>query len=83
MLDQTNGLAIEQRKIEKLIKLRDSKVTKILICTESFHPYTSGIARRFKEIIVRLAERGHLIHIITGCKVIKIFLTFKTDLTFA
>jgi hypothetical protein len=42
---------------------------RILICTESFHPYTSGIARRFKEIIRRLADRGFLIHIITGCRV--------------
>ncbi|RNA15001.1 glycosyl transferase [Brachionus plicatilis] len=41
---------------------------KILICTESFHPYTSGIARRFKEIIIRLAKHGHRIHVITGCK---------------
>ena len=41
---------------------------RILICTESFHPYTSGIARRFKEIIERLAKRGFLIHIVTGCK---------------
>lgn len=74
MLDQTNGLAMEhtERKIDQLTKLNVSEATKILICTESFYPYTSGIARRFKEIIVRLAERGHLIHIITGCKVLSL-----------
>ena len=43
--------------------------TRVLIVTESFHPYTSGIARRFKEIIQRLVKRDFLIHIITGCKV--------------
>lgn len=42
---------------------------RIMIITESFHPYTSGIARRFKEILSRLAKRGFLIHILTGCKV--------------
>ena len=46
-----------------------NKPLKVLICTESFHPYTSGIARRFKEIIERLSKRGFLIHIVTGCKV--------------
>ncbi len=46
-----------------------NKPVKVLICTESFHPYTSGIARRFKEIIERLSKRGFLIHIVTGCKV--------------
>ena len=46
----------------------DSKI-RILIITESFHPYTSGIARRFKEIIERLVKRNFLIHVITGCKV--------------
>jgi hypothetical protein len=45
-----------------------AKPLKVLICTESFHPYTSGIARRFKEIIERLSKRGFLIHIVTGCK---------------
>lgn len=45
------------------------RVLRVLIFTESFHPYTSGIARRFKEIIERLAKRGFLIHVVTGCKV--------------
>jgi len=45
------------------------RVLRVLIFTESFHPYTSGIARRFKEIIERLATRGFLIHVVTGCKV--------------
>lgn len=45
-----------------------SRLVKVLICTESFHPYTSGIARRFKEIIERLSRRGFLIHVVTGCK---------------
>ncbi len=48
---------------------------RILILTESFHPYTSGIARRFKEIIERLVQQNFLIHVVTGCKVILEFLT--------
>lgn len=62
----------KQKNEMKIMKLNESKATnlKILICTESFHPYTSGIARRFKEIIIRLAEHGHQIHVITGCKVV-------------
>ena len=51
-----------------LSSIKPSRGLRILICTESFHPYTSGIARRFKEIIRRLADRGFLIHIITGCR---------------
>jgi hypothetical protein len=45
------------------------RMLRVLIFTESFHPYTSGIARRFKEIIERLAKRGFLIHVVTGCRV--------------
>lgn len=48
----------------------DAKL-RILILTESFHPYTSGIARRFKEIIERLVKQNFLIHVVTGCKVNK------------
>lgn len=51
--------------VEELI----NRPLRIMIITESFHPYTSGIARRFKEILERLAKRGFLIHILTGCKV--------------
>jgi hypothetical protein len=47
---------------------RRQRSLRILICTESFHPYTSGIARRFKEVIARLAQNGHRIHILTGSK---------------
>lgn len=53
----------------RLLNLNTNKPLRVLICTESFHPYTSGIARRFKEIIVRLCKRGYFIHILTGCKV--------------
>lgn len=43
--------------------------TKVLIFTESFHPYTSGIARRFKTIIEHLAQTNeYLIHVVSGCK---------------
>ncbi len=52
------------------VKSRDESLLRVLICTESFHPYTSGIARRFKEIIRRLSKRNFLIHIVTGCKVV-------------
>ena len=47
---------------------REEKI-RVMIFTESFHPYTSGIARRFKEIIRRLVKRNFLIHVVTGCKV--------------
>ena len=42
---------------------------RILLFAESFPSFTSGITRRFKEIIRRLAKRQHHIHVITGCKV--------------
>ncbi|CAF0951985.1 unnamed protein product [Adineta steineri] len=41
---------------------------RILFFAESFPSFTSGITRRFKEIIRRLAKRKHHIHVITGCK---------------
>jgi glycosyltransferase involved in cell wall biosynthesis len=41
---------------------------RILLFAESFPSFTSGITRRFKEIIRRLAKRKHHIHVITGCK---------------
>ncbi len=42
---------------------------RLLIFVESFHPYTSGVARRFKKIIEYLAHTdAYLIHIVTGCK---------------
>jgi hypothetical protein len=45
-------------------------IYRVLIFTESFHPYTSGIARRLKEILKRLSKRKcFLIHVVTGCKV--------------
>lgn len=43
---------------------------RILLFAESFPSFTSGITRRFKEIIRRLAKKNHYIHVITGCKVI-------------
>lgn len=52
---------IDGRKIQRPLR--------IMIITESFHPYTSGIARRFKEVLQRLAKRGFRVHILTGCKV--------------
>ena len=42
---------------------------RILLFAESFPSFTSGITRRFKEIIRRLAKKKHQIHVITGCKV--------------
>ena len=47
----------------------DESPLRILIFAESFPSFTSGITRRFKEIIRRLARRRHYIHVITGCKV--------------
>jgi len=50
--------------------ISNSTIYRVLIFTESFHPYTSGIARRFKEILKRLSKRKcFLIHVVTGCKV--------------
>lgn len=54
----------------------NNRRVRVLIITESFHPYTSGIARRFKEIIQRLTKRNFLIHVITGCKVSLCFFFF-------
>ncbi|CAF3994648.1 unnamed protein product, partial [Rotaria sp. Silwood1] len=36
---------------------------RILLFAESFPSFTSGITRRFKEIIRRLAKRKHYIHV--------------------
>ena len=48
---------------------QSSKPIRLLIFTESFYPYTSGIARRFKTIIEHLVHTNkYLIHIISGCK---------------
>jgi hypothetical protein len=68
----SNGSVKKKQKSTEQMVLKnenDSKI-RVLIITESFHPYTSGIARRFKEIIERLVERKFLIHVITGCKVL-------------
>ncbi len=47
----------------------NGQTIRLLIFTESFHPYTSGIARRFKTIIEHLAHTNrYLIHIVSGCK---------------
>jgi len=71
--DENNNLILfnkNKMKMNEIPSLTNQSTSplRILICTESFHPYTSGIARRFKEIIERLAKRGFLIHIVTGCK---------------
>ncbi|KAI3379951.1 hypothetical protein SNEBB_002665 [Seison nebaliae] len=44
------------------------KKYRLLIFTESFHPYTSGICRRFKEIIRHMDPHLYDIHIVTGCR---------------
>ncbi|CAF1152455.1 unnamed protein product [Rotaria sp. Silwood1] len=41
---------------------------RILLFAESFPSFTSGVTRRFKEIIRRLVKNHHHIHVITGCK---------------
>ncbi|CAF0776617.1 unnamed protein product [Didymodactylos carnosus] len=46
----------------------EHRALRILLFAESFPSFTSGITRRFKEIIRRLAKKGHYIHVITGCK---------------
>ena len=48
---------------------QNEKSLRILIFAESFPSFTSGITRRFKEIIRRLATYKHDVHVITGCKV--------------
>ncbi|CAF3827278.1 unnamed protein product [Rotaria sp. Silwood1] len=40
---------------------------RILLFADNFPSFTSGITRRFREIIRRLAEHHHHIHVITGC----------------
>ena len=45
------------------------KSFRVLIFIESFYPYTSGISRRFIEIVTRLAEKDFRIHLVTGTHV--------------
>ncbi|CAF3270863.1 unnamed protein product [Rotaria socialis] len=45
----------------------DDEPLRILLFSESFPSFTSGVVRRFKEIVRRLVKRRHHIHIITGC----------------
>ena len=73
----TPAAAASAREADREINAnaKSSVKIRILILTESFHPYTSGIARRFKEIIERLVQQNFLIHVVTGCKVILEFLT--------
>ncbi len=46
-----------------------NKPLRVLIFNESFYPYTSGISRRFIEIIKRLAKKNYKIHLVTGTNV--------------
>ncbi|CAF1440014.1 unnamed protein product, partial [Didymodactylos carnosus] len=46
----------------------EQRLLRIVLFAESFPSFTSGITRRFKEIIRRLAKTGHHIHVVTGCK---------------
>lgn len=59
----------------------NEKHLRILIFAESFPSFTSGITRRFKEIIRRLATYEHDIHVITGCKVRRIERTNRKELS--
>lgn len=47
----------------------DDKPLRILLFAESFPSFTSGVVRRFKEIVRRLAYKRHHVHVITGCNV--------------
>jgi hypothetical protein len=42
---------------------------RVLVFSESFYPYTSGIARRFIEVVTRLAMHGFKVHVVTGTDV--------------
>lgn len=62
------GLA-DKNGIDPIYQFNRNKPIRLLIFTESFHPYTSGIARRFKTIIEYLAHTNeYLIHVVTGCQ---------------
>jgi hypothetical protein len=84
---QSSSIATSNKLMNELISSGQSlvnhyakcKPVRILIFTESFHPYTSGIARRFKEIITRLAKRGFRLHIVTGCKVISMIFSLYSN----
>ena len=43
-------------------ELKNCDSLRVLIFNESFYPYTSGISRRFIEIIKRLAKKNFKIH---------------------
>ena len=47
-------------------ELKNCDSLRVLIFNESFYPYTSGISRRFIEIIKRLAKKNFKIHLVTG-----------------
>lgn len=52
----------------KATTINEEKPIRLLIFTESFYPYTSGIARRFRKIIEHLAHTNkYVIHVMTGC----------------
>jgi hypothetical protein len=74
---KNNGLNQSHSSLNSIDKndndtsIKDKTPIRLLIVTESFHPYTSGIARRFQELIKRLCLTNEFrIHIITGVKVI-------------
>lgn len=62
-------MSLDEQTSTTAVPLAKGEPIRLLIFTESFHPYTSGIARRFKQIIEHLAETNRfLIHIVSGCK---------------
>jgi hypothetical protein len=57
----------------KNVELNNYDSLRVLIFNESFYPYTSGISRRFIEIIKRLANKNFKIHLVTGTRVCLFF----------
>ena len=60
---------INNNSISKSTMTNSDNKMRILIFSESFYPYTSGISRRLIEIIKRLIRNGFRIHVVTGMAV--------------
>jgi hypothetical protein len=60
---------------KRIVNTSPREPMRILIFSESFYPYTSGISRRFIEVVTRLAVYGFKVHILTGAEVSRGFIT--------
>ncbi|KAL7673364.1 hypothetical protein ACOME3_008223 [Neoechinorhynchus agilis] len=55
----------------------DRKPLRVAIFVESYYPFISGVARRLQELVLRMAQQGHHVCLITGDKKSEDWLTDK------